>query len=125
MDVFTERPLEGNSLAVFPYADGLDDLTMQNIARELNLSETVFAFPATRSGCAARIRIFTPSREMDFAGHPTIGASFVLVDEGIVPKHSASFVLEEKIGPVPIRVEQGARPLIWLTTPAIEFGPSH
>jgi trans-2,3-dihydro-3-hydroxyanthranilate isomerase len=122
VDVFTDRPLEGNPLAVFPHALGLDDATMQNIARELNLSETVFVFPAARSGSAARIRIFTPSREMDFAGHPTIGASFVLLDEGIVPKHSASFVLEENIGPVPIRVEQGARPLIWLTTPPIEVG---
>ena len=124
VDVFTDRPLEGNSLAVFPHALGLGDATMRNIARELNLSETVFVFPAMRSDCAARIRIFTPSREMDFAGHPSIGASFVLLDEGIVPKNSASFVLEENIGPVAIRVEQGARPLIWLTTPAIEFGPT-
>jgi trans-2,3-dihydro-3-hydroxyanthranilate isomerase len=89
----------------------------------LNLSETVFIFPAVRSECAARLRIFTPAREMNFAGHPTVGASFVLLEEGIVPKQSEHFVLEENIGPVPIRVEHGGRPLIWLTTPAIEEGP--
>jgi trans-2,3-dihydro-3-hydroxyanthranilate isomerase len=124
VDVFTERPLQGNPLAVFPHALGLDDGTMQNIAQELNLSETVFIFPAVRSDCAARIRIFTPAREMDFAGHPTIGASFVLLEEGIVPKQSEHFVLEENIGPVPIRVEHGGRPMIWLTTPPIQEGPT-
>jgi trans-2,3-dihydro-3-hydroxyanthranilate isomerase len=123
VDVFTERPLEGNPLAVFPRALGLDDVTMQRIAQELNLSETVFIFPAVRSGCAARIRIFTPAREMDFAGHPTIGASFVLLEDGIVPKQSEHFVLEENVGPVSIRVEHGGRPLIWLTTPPIQEGP--
>ena len=124
VDVFTERPLQGNPLAVFPHAIGLDEATMQNIARELNLSETVFVFPAVRSGCAARVRIFTPAREMDFAGHPTIGASFVLLDEGIVPKQSEHFVLEENVGPVPIRIEHGGRPMIWLTTPPIREGPT-
>jgi trans-2,3-dihydro-3-hydroxyanthranilate isomerase len=123
VDVFTERPLEGNPLAVFPNALGLDDVSMQKIAQELNLSETVFILPAQRSGCAARIRIFTPAREMDFAGHPTIGASFVLLEDGIVPKHSERFVLEENIGPVSIRVEHGGRPMIWLTTPPIQEGP--
>jgi trans-2,3-dihydro-3-hydroxyanthranilate isomerase len=123
VDVFTDRPLEGNPLAVFPHALGLDDVTMQKIARELNLSETVFVFPAQRSGNAARVRIFTPAREMDFAGHPTIGASFVLLEDGIVPPESGHFVLEENIGPVPIRVEHGGRPMIWLTTPPIQEGP--
>jgi trans-2,3-dihydro-3-hydroxyanthranilate isomerase len=122
VDVFTERPLEGNPLAVFPRAIGLDDVTMQSIARELNVSETVFIFPASTSGCAARVRIFTPAREMDFAGHPTVGASFVLLDEEIVPKQSDHFVLQENIGPVSIRVEHGDRPLIWLTTPPIQEG---
>jgi trans-2,3-dihydro-3-hydroxyanthranilate isomerase len=124
VDVFTERPLEGNALAVFPHALGLDDAMMQKIARELNLSETVFIFPAVRNECAARIRIFTPGREMDFAGHPTVGASFVLLDDEIVPKQSERFVLEENVGPVPIRVEHGVRPLIWFTMPAIEAGPA-
>ncbi|HMV48822.1 MAG TPA: PhzF family phenazine biosynthesis protein [Blastocatellia bacterium] len=122
VDVFTRQPLEGNALAVFTDAAGLDGATMQKIARELNLSETVFISPATRADCAVSVRIFTPMSEMIFAGHPTIGASFVLLDEGIVPKDSEHFVLEEKIGPVPIRVERGERPLIWLTTPPIHAG---
>ncbi len=122
VDVFTEHALEGNPLAVFPEASGIDDVTMGKIAKELNLSETVFIVPSTRPGCEIGVRIFTPTREMLFAGHPTIGASFVLLDEGIVPRDSASFTLDEKVGPVPIRVEKGARPLIWLRTPPIRFG---
>lgn len=122
VDVFTEQPLEGNALAVFPNALGLDDATMQKIAKELNLSETTFVFPATRADCAANIRIFTPTMEMIFAGHPTIGTSFVLLDEEIVSRESGHFVVEEKVGPVSIRVEAGERPLIWLKTPPINDG---
>src|SRR5918993_628857 len=81
VDVFTTRQFEGNPLAVFPDANGLSDGTMQKIARELNLSETVFVFPASSTRFSARLRIFTPSRELAFAGHPTIGTSFVLIDE--------------------------------------------
>jgi trans-2,3-dihydro-3-hydroxyanthranilate isomerase len=120
VDVFTRNPLEGNPLAVFPNGSSIDDATMQKIAKELNLSETVFLLPPTRPGCVARARIFTPVREMLFAGHPTVGASFVLLEEGIVPKDSERFALDEKVGPVPIRIEAGDRPLIWLTTPPIE-----
>lgn len=119
VDVFTENALEGNPLAVFPDASGLDDNHMQKIAKELNLSETTFVFPARRRGCAALVRVFTPSREMKFAGHPTIGTSFVLLDEGKVREKTEQFVLEERIGPVPIRIEKGKRLLIWLRTPAI------
>src|SRR5580658_9440888 len=123
VDVFTETPMEGNPLAVFPEAAGLDSESMQCIAKELNLSETTFVVPASRPGCDIGLRIFTPTREMLFAGHPTIGTSWVLLDEGTV--RGEHFVLDEKIGPVPIRVEpgaeSGARPLIWLTTPPIEF----
>jgi trans-2,3-dihydro-3-hydroxyanthranilate isomerase len=122
VDVFTQHPLEGNPLAVFPDASGLDDLTMQRIARELNLSETTFVVPSTRVNCAIGVRIFTSARELVFAGHPTIGTSFVVLEEGLVPKHSDSFALDEKIGPVPIRIEPGERPLIWLTTPPMHFG---
>lgn len=125
VDVFTQNPLEGNALAVFLDASGLDGATMQKIAREMNLSETTFILPATRSDCAAQVRIFTPFREMLFAGHPTVGTSFAILQEGIVPADASRFVLEEKVGPVPIRVEQGMRPLIWLTTPPISFGPEY
>jgi trans-2,3-dihydro-3-hydroxyanthranilate isomerase len=122
VDVFTDRPLEGNALAVFPDASGLDDATMQKVARELNLSETTFVIPATRSDCAVGLRIFTPARELPFAGHPTIGTSFVLMEEGLVSAKSERFVLEERVGPVPIRVDKGERPLIWLRTPPISEG---
>jgi trans-2,3-dihydro-3-hydroxyanthranilate isomerase len=125
VDVFTDQPLEGNSLAVFSDASGLDDETMQKIAKELNLSETTFVFPATRADCVRGVRIFTPAKEMVFAGHPTIGTSFVLLEEGIVSSGVERFTLEEKVGPVPIRVEPGLRPLIWLRTPPIEYGRKH
>jgi trans-2,3-dihydro-3-hydroxyanthranilate isomerase len=122
VDVFTEHALEGNALAVFPDAVGIDDTTMQRIARELNLAETVFVLPATRADCAARLRIFTPLKEMLFAGHPTIGTSFVLLDEGRVQPVGGEFCLEEGVGPVPVRVDSGKRPMLWLTTPPIEAG---
>jgi trans-2,3-dihydro-3-hydroxyanthranilate isomerase len=127
VDVFTQEPLLGNGLAVFPDASGLDDNTMQRIAREMNLSETTFIGPPMRLDCAANVRIFTPAREMPFAGHPTIGSSFVLLETGMVAKDRKEFALEEKIGPVPVRVEVGeaGRPLIWLTTPPIRFGPTY
>lgn len=108
--------------AVFPDASGLDDASMQKIAQELNLSETTFVVPTTRSDCAVGVRIFTPARELPFAGHPTIGTSFVLMDEGLVSASSERFLLEEKVGPVTIRVDKGEHPLMWLRTPAINEG---
>ncbi len=125
VDVFTREPLQGNPLAVFPDASGIDDQTMQKIAREMNLSETVFVLPATRADCVASLRIFTPARELPFAGHPTVGTSFVLLDLGLVPSATERFVLEEKVGPVPIRIERGEPPLIWLRTPAITWGRAY
>src|SRR5450755_2818716 len=98
VDVFTEHPLEGNPLAVFPDATGMDDVTMQKIAKELNLSETTFVLPPSRPNCLARVRIFTPTREMVFAGHPTIGTSWVLLDEKVVPPDVERFALDEKVG---------------------------
>ena len=121
VDVFTKTPLEGNPLAVFPEPADLDGETMQRIARELNLSETAFIVSATRPGCEVGVRIFTPVREMVFAGHPTIGTSWVLLDERMVA--SPRFVLDEKVGPVPIRVDEQA--LIWLTTPPLTFGATY
>jgi trans-2,3-dihydro-3-hydroxyanthranilate isomerase len=122
VNVFTTEPLSGNSLAVFPDASEFDTETMQKIARELNLTETAFVFPATRPDCAARVRIFSPARELVFAGHPTVGTGFVLMQKEIVPRNSTAFVLQEQIGPVPLRIEAGARPLIWLRMPPIREG---
>src|SRR4051812_41590496 len=82
VDVFTLNQLEGNALAVFADGAGLDDGIMQRIARELNLSETVFVLPSSRPDCVARLRIFTPFQELPFAGHPTVGTSFVLLQNG-------------------------------------------
>jgi trans-2,3-dihydro-3-hydroxyanthranilate isomerase len=124
VDVFTEVSLEGNPLAVLTDARGIDAATMQRVAREFNLSETVFVLPAERAGNAARLRIFTPTMEMRFAGHPTVGAGAVLFSLGLVPPDAPRFVVEEGIGDVPIRVDRSAaRTTFWLTTPAIEFGP--
>jgi trans-2,3-dihydro-3-hydroxyanthranilate isomerase len=124
VDVFTDQPLEGNALAVFPDASGMDDATMQKIAKEMNLSETTFITPATRPGCIANVRIFAPAREMPFAGHPTIGTSFVLIETGTVARNCSRFALEEKVGAVPIQVETGpdGRHLIWFSAPPITWG---
>ena len=78
LDVFTEKPLAGNPLAVVIDCDGLDGVRMQAIAREFNLSETVFVLPPRDPAHEARIRIFTPATELPFAGHPTIGAACLL-----------------------------------------------
>jgi len=77
VDVFTDRALQGNPLAVFTNARGVSDATMQRLAREMNLSETVFLLPPTEGG-HCRMRIFTPTREVPFAGHPVLGAAFVV-----------------------------------------------
>ena len=77
-DVFTDMPFGGNPVAVVPDALGLSNEELQQIAREMNLSETVFVFPPTDSAAAVKIRIFTPTREIPFAGHPVLGTFFVL-----------------------------------------------
>jgi trans-2,3-dihydro-3-hydroxyanthranilate isomerase len=119
VDVFTDTPLEGNPLAVFTNAVDIDGSLMQRIAKELNLAETAFILPPTRRDCDVRVRIFTPSQEMLFAGHPTIGSAFVARKNGFVLRDAMQFVLEENVGPVPIRVESATDPLLWLRTPPI------
>jgi trans-2,3-dihydro-3-hydroxyanthranilate isomerase len=125
VDVFTERVFTGNPLAVFLDARGLDDGLMQEIAREMNLSETVFVFSPSRADGTAALRIFTPAREVPFAGHPTIGTAWVLAAHGLAPKGASRFVLEERIGPVPVELEgDPARPgFIWMTQAAATFDP--
>ncbi len=116
VDVFTEIALEGNPLAVFYEGRELEVPLMQRIALELNLSETAFLLPSTRPDCAAGLRIFTPVREMPFAGHPTIGSAFVARDRGLISKSVASFSFEERVGPVAVRADGS---LLWLSTPSI------
>src|SRR6266498_1243982 len=115
VDVFTDRVFGGNPLAVFLDGRGLDDALMQQIAREMNLSETVFLFPPSRPDCAAALRIFTPAREIPFAGHPTIGTTWVMAVHGLAPMGAARFVLEEGVGPVRVELEGSpSRPdFIW------------
>ena len=125
VDVFTTEPLAGNPLAVFMDASQVDERLMQKIAREMNLAETTFVLPPVNPTCAARARIFTPTKEMIFAGHPTIGTVFVLLDEGLVSRDRESFCLEEKVGPVQVWVDKGERPMIWLRTPPISEGSVH
>jgi len=122
VDVFAEASLEGNPLAVVHDARALDGETMQRIAREFNLSETVFLLPALAEGCSVRFRIFTPGMEMRFAGHPTVGGAFVALECGAVPREADSFLIEEGSGPVPVRIERTDGLRIWLTTPPITFG---
>jgi trans-2,3-dihydro-3-hydroxyanthranilate isomerase len=95
--VFARVPLEGNPLAVFLDSVGLAPEIMQRIAREFNLSETVFVVASERSDCVARLRIFTPRTEMDFAGHPTVGACFVLTQQGVVPAGVRNFSVQENV----------------------------
>ena len=104
LDVFTERAFGGNPLAVVLEADHLTVPEMQAIAREFNLSETVFVLKATSPGHTARIRIFTPSREIPFAGHPTLGTAALLADlrmPVVNGESDAIIALEEEIGSVP------------------------
>jgi trans-2,3-dihydro-3-hydroxyanthranilate isomerase len=104
-DVFTDVPLAGNQLAVFTDGRGLDDETMQKLAREMNFSETVFVLPPEAGG-HARIRIFTPVAELPFAGHPVLGSAFVLG----APLQLGEIRLETGAGVIPVTLErEGAR----------------
>ena len=125
VDVFTEHVFGGNPLAVVFEAAVLSDAEMQAIAREMNCSETTFLLPPTRPDCAARVRIFTPAREIPFAGHPTIGTSWVLATEKRLPENRLRFNLEEGIGPVEVTLEgEPARPsLLWMRHGEARFGP--
>lgn len=127
-DVFTDRVFGGNPLAVFPEAQGLSPEHMAWIAREFNLSETVFVFPAEQPGHARRLRIFTPGAELPFAGHPTIGTAHVLASIGHIAleREVTNIVFEEGVGPVPVSIHaEGGRPVCVQFTAAKspEFGP--
>lgn len=101
VDVFTDRPLEGNQLAVFTDARNLDEATMQSLARELKFSESTFVLPPEQGG-HAKMRIFTPVTELPFAGHPTLGTAFVLGG----PLQAAELRLETGNGTVTVVLER-------------------
>jgi trans-2,3-dihydro-3-hydroxyanthranilate isomerase len=101
LDVFTDRPLAGNPLAVVLGADHLDDARMQAIARELGLSETVFV-----TGGASRLRIFTPATELPLAGHPVVGVSVELARRGLIPSEG-THVFQTGVGETPVSLSRG------------------
>ncbi len=105
-DVFTDRIFGGNPLAVFPDARGLATERMQSIARELNLSETVFVLPPESPEHTRRLHIFTPGVELPFAGHPTVGSAYVLAALGDITLDGddTPIVFEEGVGPVPVSI---------------------
>lgn len=119
-DVFTDTALTGNQLAVFTDGREVDEETMQKLAREMNFSETVFVLPPENGG-HARIRIFTPSSELPFAGHPVLGSAFVLA----APMQLSEIRLETGSGVVPVTLErEGGRIVFgWMQQPIPEFEP--
>jgi trans-2,3-dihydro-3-hydroxyanthranilate isomerase len=119
-DVFTDRPLSGNQLAVFTDGRDVDDATMQALAREMNFSETVFVLPPSEGG-HARIRIFTPMNELPFAGHPVLGSAFVLA----APLQLGEIRLETGSGVVPVTLErEGPRITFgWMSQPVPTWEP--
>jgi trans-2,3-dihydro-3-hydroxyanthranilate isomerase len=119
-DVFTDTPLAGNGLAVFTDARDIPEEQLQPLARELNLSETVFVLPAEGEG-HARIRIFTPAAEVPFAGHPTLGTAFVLG----APLQLEEIRLETGAGVVPVRLEREGLRIVfgWMSQPLPTIAP--
>lgn len=138
LDVFTDRVFGGNPLGVFPDAAHLPDDLMQRVAREMNLSETVFLGPPETESGSARVRIFTPAREVPFAGHPTVGSAIFLASgvhglagsrlpEPASGNGEVTLTLEENVGPVPTTVRlEGGEPVFAQFTTAVlpEHRPS-
>jgi trans-2,3-dihydro-3-hydroxyanthranilate isomerase len=124
-DVFTDKPLVGNQLAVFTDAQGVDTARMQAIAREMNFSESTFILPTERPDTDIRMRIFTPYNEMPMAGHPTIGSTFALAHSGVIKKGAKRFVFGLNIGPTPVDLEwaDGGLSFAWMTQRPPTFGP--
>ncbi len=124
VDVFTNRMFGGNPLAVFLDGNGLSDEQMQSIANEMNLSETTFVLPAESPDHAAKVRIFTTTAELPFAGHPTIGTAWVLGDQGMIDKTSTSMVLALGIGPITVSAERrpGELEFVWMDQGPATFG---
>jgi trans-2,3-dihydro-3-hydroxyanthranilate isomerase len=122
LDVFTNRRFGGNPLAVVLDADALSGETMQTIAREFNQSETVFVLKAQNPAHSAMIRIFTPSKELPFAGHPTVGTAVLLAElKAPEPSHDALVVIEQTIGivRVGVKLREGQAPFAEFDAPKL------
>lgn len=118
LDVFADRPGAGNPLAVVPDATGLNDATMQAIARWTQLPETTFVFPSPTATADYAVRIFSPRREVPFAGHPSVGTAHVLLDRGLVAPRDGLLLQSCAVGELPLRVDgEGARRTVAVRTP--------
>ena len=127
LDVFTNTRFEGNPLAVISDGDGLSDDVMQAIAREMNLSETVFVQKPTEDNALARLRIFTTREELKLAGHPVIGTWFLLAELGVVPAQEGGVHITQQTGagllPVEIRFKDGRPQRVTMTQKVAAFRP--
>ncbi len=125
VDVFTDRPFGGNPLAVFPEAEGLSDREMQQLAKEMNLSETTFVLPPVDARADFKVRIFTPGTEIPFAGHPVLGTHFVLTQLGRIRLQSPVTRIHQelKVGvlPVDLYVQDGQVQRVTMTQGQPEF----
>jgi trans-2,3-dihydro-3-hydroxyanthranilate isomerase len=122
-DVFTREPFGGNQLAVFFEGDSLSDEKLQAIAREMNYSETTFILPPSDPKALCRVRIFTPAAELPFAGHPVIGTTFALAQEGMIRAGESPVTLQLGIGLVPVELlYEGQRAVfVWMYQPTPRF----
>ncbi len=125
-DVFTDKPLAGNQLAVFVETMGLTAAEMQAMTRETKFSECTFVQPPETAGTDVRLRIFGPNNEMPFAGHPVIGSAFALADEGVIQPGRKEFTFGLGIGPTLVELEwQGDRlQFAWMTQQKPVYGPT-
>jgi trans-2,3-dihydro-3-hydroxyanthranilate isomerase len=125
-DVFTDRPLTGNQLAVFTSPAGLSADDMARVTREMNFSECTFLFPAEQAGTDVRVRIFSPDGEMPFAGHPVIGSTFALAHEGLVKPPRGRVILGLGLGPTPVDLEWKGNDVsfAWMTQQRPKYGPT-
>lgn len=119
LDVFSHLPTKGNPLAVVIDGDGLDEATMRAFARWTNLSETAFLLPPTVAEADYRVRIFTPRRELPFAGHPSVGSAYVAIEAGLVDSGKTRLIQQCAAGLLPVNVERsGAERVIHVQAPA-------
>ena len=125
-DVFTDKPLAGNQLAVFVETAGLSAAEMQSMTRETKFSECTFVQPPEAPGTDVRLRIFGPANEMQFAGHPVIGSAFALADEGVIAAGRKEFTFGLGIGPTLVELEWQADRLqfAWMTQQKPVYGPT-
>jgi trans-2,3-dihydro-3-hydroxyanthranilate isomerase len=123
VDVFAEEKYQGNQLAVFTNAAGISDREMQLIAQETHFSETTFILSDEKTDDGYDVRIFTPAREVPFAGHPTLGTAYVIHNE-IEKGESERVCLNLKVGRIPVTVDRSdpGRPLLWMKQNPPEFG---